>query len=52
MDTCYLAPRLGTTKGAKTRLSTPPSDSSLAAQETGLNDFERDRRAVIAMTTP
>lgn len=45
-----LAPRGGTTKGATLELATEPSDAWRALQEPGLSSFERDRRAILAMT--
>ena len=41
--------RGGTTKGPPVRLSTEPSDEWNALQEEGLSDFERDRRAILAL---
>ena len=47
---CFDAPRGGTTQGAPVTLSTEPSAAWKALQAPGLSDFERDRRAILAMT--
>jgi hypothetical protein len=44
-----LQPRGGTTKGAPVVLDTEPSAAWKALQETGIDDRERDRRAILAM---
>jgi hypothetical protein len=44
-----LAPRGGTTKGSDVTLDTEPGDAWRALQAPGLTDFERDRRAILAM---
>lgn len=49
IDGATLRPRGGTTKGAPVTLDTQPSQGWLALQATGLSDFERDRRAILAM---
>src|SRR5690606_7480627 len=44
-----LAPRGGTTRGAPLQLATEPSAAWRALQEPGIDKFERDRRAILAM---
>jgi hypothetical protein len=44
-----LRPRGGTTRGAPLTLATEPSDAWTALQEPGLDQHERDRRAILAM---
>lgn len=44
-----LNPRGGTTRGPETTLDTEPSAAWTALQEPGLDSFERDRRAILAM---
>jgi hypothetical protein len=44
-----MAPRGGTSKGAPVTLATGPSTAWLRLQEPGLSEFERDRRAILAM---
>jgi uncharacterized protein DUF6607 len=45
-----MRPRGGTTKGAPVTLATEPAEQWHALQEPGLSKFERDRRAILAMT--
>jgi hypothetical protein len=45
-----LGPRGGTTRGPQMTFDTRPSAAWQALQEKGLSDFERDRRAILAMT--
>jgi uncharacterized protein DUF6607 len=45
-----LQPRGGTTRGAPVTLATEPSAAWRAIQEPNLTKFERDRRAILAMT--
>jgi hypothetical protein len=47
-----LAPRGGTTRGAPVELLEAPSADWHALQAPGLTDFERDRRAILAMAGP
>lgn len=47
-----MTPRGGTTKGVKNVIDPNPSDGWLSLQEEGLNQFERDRRAILAMAGP
>ncbi|HEY4369398.1 MAG TPA: DUF6607 family protein [Steroidobacteraceae bacterium] len=49
LDGTTLQPRGGTTKGAPVELDTAPSEAWKALQAPGLTDFERDRRAILAM---
>ncbi|HVL01320.1 MAG TPA: DUF6607 family protein [Dongiaceae bacterium] len=49
-DQCLPQPRGGSTKGAKVTLDTSASPQWQALQAPGLSKFERDRRAVLAMT--
>lgn len=44
-----LAPRGGTTRGPEVELDTEANAAWKALQEPGLSDFERDRRAILAM---
>lgn len=48
-DDAKLVPRGGTTRGSAVRLATTPSAAWLALQEPGVDRFERDRRAILAM---
>lgn len=48
-DESDLSPRGGTTQGAPVKLVTEPTPEWKALQEPGLSDFERDRRAILAM---
>ncbi|MEP7313044.1 MAG: hypothetical protein ABI859_10710, partial [Pseudomonadota bacterium] len=43
------APRGGTTRGPQLVVDTAPSAAWQALQATGLSEFERDRRAILAM---
>ena len=47
---CFDAPRGGTTRGAPVTLLAEPSAAWKALQAPGLSAFERDRRAILAMT--
>jgi hypothetical protein len=49
LDETHLKPRGGSTKGARVTLETAPSPQWRALQERGISDFERDRRAILAM---
>ncbi|HEX7036316.1 MAG TPA: DUF6607 family protein [Pseudomonadales bacterium] len=44
-----MAPRGGTTEGPDVTLADGPSDAWQRLREPGLSDFERDRRAILAM---
>jgi len=48
-DHCAEEPRGGTSTGAPVTLDNEPSAAWKALQEPGLSDFERDRRAILAM---
>lgn len=50
MDDSALEPRGGTTKGPPVKLVTEPTDEFKRLQEPGISKFERDRRAILAMT--
>jgi hypothetical protein len=52
IDDCDLSPRGGTTKGADVVLDPSPHEGWLAIQEAGISDFEKDRRAILAMAGP
>jgi hypothetical protein len=45
-----LSPRGGSTRGPQMTFDTRPSAAWQSLQEKGLSDFERDRRAILAMT--
>lgn len=47
-----MQPRGGSTQGAELTLDEEPHPGWLALQEEGLSDFERDRRAILAMAGP
>lgn len=47
-----MSPRGGSTKGPPVTLDTEPSEAWQGLQEPGLADFERDRRAILAMAGP
>jgi hypothetical protein len=49
LDGTTLQPRGGTTRGAAVVLDTEPSQAWKTLQAPGLSDFERDRRAILAM---
>ncbi len=49
LDGDALKPRGGTTRGAPLTLDTDDSPAWRALRENGLSDFERDRRAILAM---
>ena len=49
-DESDMRPRGGTTKGKEVNLSKIPSDAWTHLQESGISKFERDRRAILAMT--
>ena len=51
-DSCDLTPRGGTTKGIDVALEPLPHAGWLAVQEEGISDFERDKRAILAMAGP
>ncbi len=48
-DSTDLKPRGGTSKGVPVTLDTQPSAAWLKLQEAGISNFERDRRAILAM---
>lgn len=49
LDGTHLKPRGGSTKGAPVTLEAVPSAHWRALQQPGISDFERDRRAILAM---
>jgi len=49
VDQCKLQVRGGTSTGAGLTLDKSPSPGWLSLQEKGLSDYERDRRAILAM---
>lgn len=51
-DTCHLSPRGGTSEGAPVTLDTEASPQWLELQAEEISDFERDRRAILAMAGP
>ena len=51
-DDCAMRPRGGTTQGTEVTLDKKSRDRWLAIQEEGISDFERDRRAILAMEGP
>lgn len=52
LDKCGLTPRGGTSRGAEITLDSKPHEGWLSLQEPGLKDFEKDRRAILAMAGP
>ena len=52
LDEHALKPRGATTRGTVVALDTTPSDSWKRLREPGLSDYERDRRAILAMAGP
>lgn len=52
VDQCNMRPRGGTSHGAPLTLDKTPSPGWLALQEQGIGEFERDRRAILAMAGP
>ena len=52
VETSKMAPRGGTSKGPEVKLSDEPTLAWTKLQEKGLNNFERDRRAILAMQGP
>ncbi len=51
-DNCRLEPRGGTSTGIEVSLAPSPRADWLAIQEEGISDFEKDRRAILAMAGP
>jgi len=49
VDQCGLKPRGGSSKGAGLVLDKLPNPGWLSIQENGLSDYEKDRRAILAM---
>lgn len=49
---CGMRPRGGTTSGTKTALDPEPHPGWLGLKAPGISDFERDRRAILAMAGP
>jgi hypothetical protein len=52
IDQCGMQPRGGTSRGAELTLDPEPHEGWKALQKSGLNDFERDRQAILAMAGP
>lgn len=52
VESCDMQPRGGSTRGASVTVDPEPHPGWLAIQEEGLSDFERDRRAILAMAGP
>lgn len=52
IDHCNMKPRGGTSTGAHLLLNSSPHPGWLKIQEAGISDFERDRRAILAMIGP
>jgi len=50
LDSCSMAPRGGTSKGVDTKLDPEVHKGWLSLQEDGLSSFEKDRRAILAMS--
>lgn len=48
-DSCQMQIRGGSSEGAALTLDNAPSSAWLALQEPGINTYERDRRAILAM---
>lgn len=46
---CKMKPRGGTSRGAALELDETPHEGWLAIQEIGISDYEKDRRAILAM---
>jgi hypothetical protein len=51
-DDCSLKPRGGTSTGIEVFLAPSPRADWLAIREEGISDFEKDRRAILAMAGP
>jgi len=49
---CDMVPRGGTTHGTKISLDPSPHQGWLDLKEKGLSKFEKDRRAILAMSGP
>ena len=50
LDSCAgMKPRGGTTKGTEIAMDPKPGDDWLSLQEKGITDYEKDRRAILAM---
>ncbi|MEP4889123.1 MAG: DUF6607 family protein [Aliiglaciecola sp.] len=52
IDNCDFLPRGGTSKGVPITLDTEPHSGWLSLQQEGISDFEKDRRAILAMAGP
>lgn len=52
IEDCDMRPRGGTTSGTKTALDPEPHPGWLGLKAPGISDFERDRRAILAMAGP
>lgn len=52
IDQCNMQPRGGSSRGAPLTLGPEPHAGWLSLQEKGLSEFERDRRAILAMAGP
>lgn len=51
-ESCDLQPRGGVTRGAPVTLDSEPNPGWVALREEGITEFERDRRAILAMSGP
>lgn len=49
---CNMGPRGGTTSGPSVTLDSQPNQGWVSLQDPGLSNFERDRRAILAMAGP
>lgn len=52
IENCDMRPRGGTTKGSAVTLDPAPHPGWINLKEEGLSDFEKDRRAILAMAGP
>ena len=52
IEDCGMRPRGGTTSGTRTALDPEPHPGWLSLKAPGISDFERDRRAILAMAGP
>ena len=51
-EACDMQPRGGVTQGAPVTLDSAPNPGWVALREQGISDYERDRRAILAMSGP
>lgn len=52
MEKCNMKPRGGSSKGVKSVVDPEPHPGWLSLQEEGLSQFEKDRKAILAMAGP